>query len=424
MDTETNEIVFGGGVSGGKSFLGCLWLLYMCQTYPRTRWLMGRAILKNLKESTLKTFTELVYSLGWQGTVNINPLSSTITFANGSEIMLKDLFHYPSDPNFDSLGSTEYTGAFIDEASQISEKAKHIVMSRIRYKLDENGLVPKLLICSNPSKNWMYNEFYKPYKEGSLLPGRVFIQSLVGDNPNVSKHYINSLEKLDKLSKERLLYGNWEYDDDLNKLFKYDDILNMFTNTFVEYGERYITCDVARKGSDKCVIYLWSGLRVDRAYIYDISLIKQIRETINEIAETYSVPRSHIVIDEDGVGGGLCDELPGCTGFVNGSRALAGDNYYNLKSQCYFKLAQMVEENKVYFGVDNIEIKEKLIQDLEQITRKDADKDGKLSIIGKDIMKQNLGRSTDFSDALMMRMVFEVGVKEEFHVGQSLDVNF
>ena len=356
--------------------------------------------------------------------IKINTLGSSITFSNGSEIILKDLFHYPSDPNYDSLGSTEFTGAFIDEASQISEKAKNIVLSRIRYKLEEFDLVPKLLICSNPAKNWMYTKFYKPTKEKKITKDKIFIQSLVTDNPAISPHYIKSLEKLDPISKQRLRYGNWEYDDELGKLFKFEDITNIYTNTFVKEGEKYITCDVARKGSDKCVIFLWSGLRVPKKYEYDLSLTTQIKNTILEVAETNSVPRNHIVVDEDGVGGGLVDELKGCKGFVNNSKALNGENYANLKSQCYFKLAEFVEKNEIYFGVDDIETQERLTQDLEQITMKDPDKDGKLAIVGKEVIKQNIGRSTDYSDALMMRMMFEIGIQDEFHVGQSLDVAF
>ena len=54
------------------------------------------------------------------------------------------------------------------------------------------------------------------------------------------------------------------------------------------------------------------------------------------------------------------------------------------------------------------EYKGYLIEDLEQIKRKNADMDGKLCIIGKDEIKEKLGRSPDFSDAMMMRMYFEL----------------
>jgi hypothetical protein len=424
-DKETNEVLYGGGAGGGKSFIGCLWLLVMCQQYPKTRWLMGRAVLKALKESTLKTFIDLVSSLNWQNQVHINQLDGNIRFQNGSEIILKDLFAYPSDPNYDSLGSTEYTGAFIDEASQVSEKAKNIVMSRIRYRLDEYGLIPKMLICSNPAKNWMYSQFYKPSLERKLPKDRKFIQSLVGDNPHISPHYIALLQKLDPLSKERLLLGNWEYDDDLGKLFKYENILNIFTNSFVKGGEHYLVCDAARKGSDKCVIYYWDGLRVEKCITYDVSLTTTIEATLLEWAERFSVPRSNIIIDEDGVGGGIVDHLPGCYGFVNNASPIGKENFANLKSQCYFKAAELVEKNLIFFAVDDMDIQAKLIEDLEQITQKNPDKDdNKLAIISKDVIKQKIGRSTDYSDAFAMRMVKELGVKEEYHVAKALTVRF
>ena len=55
-DSETNEFIYGGAAGGGKSALGNLWLIECCQKYPGSRWLMGRAKLKTLKETTLATF--------------------------------------------------------------------------------------------------------------------------------------------------------------------------------------------------------------------------------------------------------------------------------------------------------------------------------------------------------------------------------
>src|SRR3990167_4738090 len=150
-DQETTEVFFGGGAGGGKSFLGCLWIISWCITYPNTRYLIGRAHLKTLRESTLLTFFKVCkeeFSLVAGIDYKYSMMESKITFLkNGSEVYLKDLYLYPADPEFDSLGSTEYTAAFIDEVSEINLKAKNIVMSRLRYKLDEYSLLPKLLLC-------------------------------------------------------------------------------------------------------------------------------------------------------------------------------------------------------------------------------------------------------------------------------------
>ncbi len=192
-----------------------------------------------------------------------------ITWTNGSEILLKDLYSYPADPNFDSLGSLEITGAFIDECNQISFKAWQIVTSRIRYKLNEYNLTPKILGTCNPAKNWTYSKFYIPTAAGTINETRKFIQSLPTDNPNLPLSYLDSLLALDENSKQRLYYGNWEFDNDPARLIDFDKIQNIFTNDFVDSGDMYISADIARYGSDKMVILVWSGFRVIEIFTLD-----------------------------------------------------------------------------------------------------------------------------------------------------------
>ena len=46
-DRTTTELLYGGSAGGGKSVLGCLWLIEMCQTHAGSRWLMGRSKLRH-----------------------------------------------------------------------------------------------------------------------------------------------------------------------------------------------------------------------------------------------------------------------------------------------------------------------------------------------------------------------------------------
>src|SRR3990167_3709682 len=378
QDKKTTEILYGGGAGGGKSYLGCVWLIINCLRYPGSRWLMGRAILKTLKESTLLTFFRICKDWGLKANEDYkyNYIESKITFLKTeSEIYLKDLYAYPSDPEFDELGSTEFTGAFIDEASQVSEKAYNIVMSRIRFKLNEFDLIPKILIATNPTKNFIYEEFYKPSKNDTLKDYRKFIPALVGDNPFMPQHYIDNLNKLDSISRERLLKGNWEYDEDLTKLFEYDKILDIFTNKIKHsVNERYyISADIARYWDDKTIIYVWYGFEIIKIYTKEKASLKDTRLLLEDLAKQYSIPRSQIVVDEDGIGGGIVDEMPGIKGFVNNSRPLEKKqtqtiytnipkhNFANLKSQCYFKLADMVNTGLIGCTETNITIKNLII---------------------------------------------------------------
>lgn len=416
-DNETSEVLFGGGAGGGKSFLGCAWVITQCLQYDGIRCLIGRSKLDSLKKTTLNTFFDVCNAWGIQANVHYkyNASSNVITFYNGSEIILKDLFQYPSDKNFDSLGSLELTIAFIDECNQITEKAKQIVSSRIRYKLDEYKLIPKLLMTCNPSKEWVYTTFYKPHKENTLPQYRKFIQSLLIDNKHISKHYKDQLEKLDFISKQRLLYGNWEYDDSEDKLIDYNAILGAFEVDTVESGDKYITADIARFGKDKTVIIYWNGLRAEYFKVLDVNSITQASDEIRKIQQKYDVQLQNIIVDDDGVGGGVKDILR-CKGFVNNSKALKNENYINLKTQCYYALSDALNKSKVYINCTNITYKNYIIQELEQVRRKNFDKDTKLQLVGKEDVKLAIGRSPDFSDALAMRMYYELKPQGIYYV--------
>ena len=417
-DNTTNEIEYGGAAGGGKSILGSYALLKNALRYPKTRWLMGRAKLKTLKETTLQSFFKVAQMQGVRNGVHYkytgandkdNP--NSLVFYNGSVILLKDLFYYPSDPNFDELGSLEITGAFVDENNQLCEKAWNIVRSRIRHDVEKNGLIPKILGSCNPAKNFVYSKFYKPSKEGILPDDLAFIQALVTDNPDIDKFYIENLTKLDKISKERLLHGNWEYDDDPAIMMQYDKIVDLFTNTHILGGNKYITCDAARLGKDRSIIRVWQGMTSIKKVVIPKCRIDELANAIRQFQREYGVPNSNTIVDEDGVGGGVVDILR-CKGFVNNSRPLPEmrkqPNYSNLRSQCYFKLADAVNNNLMYLPNEPIKDRDIVVEELEQIKQKDIDKDGKIAVISKDEIKKVIGRSIDEADTIMMRMWFEL----------------
>ena len=416
-DSTTEEVLYGGAAGGGKSAFGCLWLIHNCQKYPGSRWLMGRAKLKTLKETTLNSFFELAGKLDIGNEFNYNAQSNIIYFDNGSEIILKDLFLYPSDPNYDSLGSLEITGAFIDECNQVVYKAWQIVKSRIRYKLTEFDLMPKMLGTLNPAKNWTYKEFYQPSKNGTLKPYRKFIQALPQDNPHLHPSYLKSLLQLDNNARQRLYYGNWEYDDDPSTLIDMDAITDYFNPIHLnENGKHYLTIDVARKGKDTTVFRVWNEWKCIDVVVFAKNTIVEAFEEARKLQAKYIIPNSQTIADEDGVGGGLVDMLR-CEGFVNNSRALKGENYENLKSQCSILMAKKIQNREAGEQNNNSLIRDLVSEEMEQIKQKEIDKDTRLGIISKDVIKANIGRSPDHWDSIMMRYYFELKKKNQTILG-------
>jgi len=420
-DSTTRFIGYGGAAGGGKSWLGVNWLIIMCFTYPKTRWGLGRKELKNLKRSTLPTFFKALSNYGITGKhYNYNQQYDFIRFTNGSEIYLVDMSYNPSDPEFTKFGGLELTGAFVDESNECTEKAIDILSKRIRHMNKEYNLIPKVLETFNPSKDHVYWRYHKPEKEGTLEIEYAFIRALVTDNPDVDPEYIKQLQMGDKATIERYFHGNFDYDDDDSKLMDYDSICAVFENKEIPEGEGYISVDIARFGKDATTIFVWSGWRVVHADVIDKGSTTMTAQRIVETAERYGIPSNNIIIDEDGVGGGVVDMMrtrfPSVKGFVSNKSPIKrgnGDhNYNNIKSQCYFMLAKFVNEGRMYFLPKDKEIKQKLVQELEVVKKKHVDKDGKNMVLPKEDIKNIIGRSPDYSDALMMRMWFELGRNE------------
>jgi hypothetical protein len=406
VDSDVETILYGGAAGGGKTMLGCMWQILRRLKYPGTRSLIGRAKLDTLKKTTMATFFQVAHEIGLKAGEDFiyNQQSHIIKFSNGSEIILADLFLYPSDPMMTDLGGLEITDAFIDEATEITEKAYSIVSSRIRYKLNEFNLKPKILLTCNPSKGWIYNQFYLPYKNQNLPAHRAFVQALPGDNLYLPDSYVTSLSRLPEADRKRLLEGDWEFDNSSDRLYMYDELVRCFREP-MNVGEGYITADIARLGKDRTVLCVWKGLSC-----IDIVVLKQKRQDevkaeIQRLMNTHSIRLSNVLADADGVGGGLVDSLR-CREFMNGSKAVRGTQYMNLKADCYFRLGELIDKNEITFP---IKYQEDIIKELELVRRVDPDKEGKLRVTSKDTISQRTGGiSPDIADAIMMRAYFEL----------------
>ena len=406
VDSDVETILYGGAAGGGKTMLGCMWQILRRLKYPGTRSLIGRAKLDTLKKTTMATFFQVAHEIGLKAGEDFiyNQQSHIIKFSNGSEIILADLFLYPSDPMMTDLGGLEVTDVFIDECTEITEKAYSIVSSRIRYKLNEFGLKPKILLTCNPSKGWIYNQFYLPYKNQNLPAHRAFVQALPGDNIHLPDSYVTSLTRLPEADRKRLLEGDWEFDNSSDRLYMYDELIRCFREP-MNVGEGYITADIARLGKDRTVLCVWKGLSCIDIIILRQKRQDEVKAEIQRLMNQHGVRLSNVLADADGVGGGLVDSLR-CREFMNGSKAVRGSQYMNLKADCYFRLGELIDKNEITLP---IKYQEDIVKELELVRRVDPDKEGKLRVTSKDTISQRTGGiSPDIADAIMMRAFFEL----------------
>ena len=380
-------------------------------------WLVWRREWDDLRKTTLNTILK-VLSKKWliEGReYNLNMQTKELRFYNGSKLYFVPLKEKPSDPEFNWLWGYEITYWYIDEAQEVNRKAINIILSRCTEKIKEYHLKGKVIMTCNPMKCHLYNDFIKAQNEWTITSDRIFIPALYKDNPFIDhKKYEESLKRADKVTKERLLNWNWEYDDDPTKLYSYDDIKDLFVNSWEEW-KKYITADIARLWDDKTVIIVWNWF-VWTVFSYTKMRTTEIVNIIRWFQEKYWVKNSNTICDEDWVWWWVVDQLL-CKGFVNNSSPIVNEenrwirNYKNLKDQCYFELLPFVLSNKIKLIVNSDDAKECIIEELDVIKQKNPDKEWKLQISTKEEIKRLIWRSPDFADAIAMRMWFEL-VKE------------
>ncbi len=450
FDNVTESLVFGGGAGGGKSWLGCEWILSNCIRFPGTTYFIGRSELKQLRKSTIPTLYKVCtfHKIKKEGLFKYKVQDSCIEFKNGSRIDLLELKYYPSDPLYERFGSYEYTQGWIEEGGEIDEDAAVMISSRTgRQFNDKYGLLGKTMTTCNPKKNWLYYNYYLPHKKKQLPPDKAFIKALVTDNTKGESGYVKTLERFKGVKLQRLRWGVWEYDADPTALIETEAMNRVIRNglpilvfkdniphvrlpdgNLREYKpKRRITCDVARFGSDSTVIGIWEDNHV-KLYRYINLSVTQTAEKIRNFAVRHSIPMHRVLVDGDGVGGGVVDILD-CRQFVNASRAFPSpvnpaydestgepipENYTNIKAQCAYRTAEKINNGIITIeivntGLESQEAEEsRLIEDLEQVKQRDVDTDGKLNVISKKDVRKIIGRSTDYWDAVSMHELFNL----------------
>lgn len=413
-DDLCNYILYGGCIGGGKSELGAFWVLMMCLAYPGARVYVARNELNKILDSCYVSIKDVAKRVGYSDfTFNAN--KNYLKFSNGSILDFIEVKYKPSDPLFEDLGSVPYTAGWIEEGGEIHEDGMIKLLERTgRYKNTEYGLKKKVLITCNPKKNWMYREYYLPFKLGTLDNDKVFVESFIDDNPFLSDEYKDSVRKMyatRESDRKRLLEGNWDYDTTDDLLCDYNSILGIFENDHVDVGRAYLSCDAARFGSDLAVILIWMGWVIVDFAVYEKSKVTDLVRDIELFRRRYRIPKNRCIADEDGVGGGVVD-ICGILGFVNQKPPIANGknnhNYNTIQDQCLYMLSDKINDGSVWFKAATTgSIKDRIVLELDQI-RSVVLNNGRLSTKPKIKIREDIKGSPDWRDAMSLRCYFDL----------------
>lgn len=404
------------------------------------------------KHSKLK-FSHLEYEkniLDWQG--------AQIPFIGFDELthFTRKMFFYLLSRNRSVCGIKPYVRATCnpDPESWVAEFVSWWIDQETGFPIPERDGVVRYLIVDGDKDIWgsSYEEviekswyLLQPLVEKSGIDPKDFVKTVAFISGDIYQNkellkvnpgYLANLLSQDKATKSALLDGNWKVVITENDVYDYARFAGMFENSFSrKTGQKYITADIALKGSNKFVILVWDGYEAIDIEILDKSDGGQVIDALKQMAAKHGVQNVDICFDNDGVGGFVDGFIVGANPFNNGGQVmevrdpasgkLIKENYFNLKTQCYYRSGNNVAKGEVIISEyvankmydDRMTVRQRFMHERKAIKRDKTDSDGKLRVISKEEMKVVLnGDSPDLMDAFMMREYFELRVKFEIIV--------
>lgn len=213
------EVLYGGAAGGGKSEL-LIWApgARGFFDYPNFKGIFFRRTFPQLEESIIPR-AKLIYGTnGNNGYFNAkyNDTKHVFTFPSGATMRLSYMEKMDDATQHDTA---EFNYLAIDELTHFEEDIYRYISSRVRTS---SNLPAIMRTGSNPGNIghiWVRDRFVAPKKDGGALifdkttnTYRIFIKSLLTDNPHLLKHdpnYINRLRLLPIADQKAKIYGDW-----------------------------------------------------------------------------------------------------------------------------------------------------------------------------------------------------------------------
>ena len=197
--TWTNACLVGG-LGSGKTTAALRELQACALENPGFTYLIGRKTLPSLRDTTMKTFFDVVED----GFIKShNKSQNIVTLVNNSEFIFRPL------DDMEKFKSLEIAGFFIDEANEVEEDLYMTLKSRVRQQVKEAPPTRyRTIISLNPGEetHWIPQLFLHRKPKGS----EIFFSTTMDNMKNLPPNYVDDLMSMySKDMQQRMLYGQF-----------------------------------------------------------------------------------------------------------------------------------------------------------------------------------------------------------------------
>lgn len=259
--------------------------------------------------------------------------------------------------------------------------------------------------------------------ENSGLGKEVFIKRVAFTRASIDENikllksdptYIASISTSEE-ARQQNLYGNWNYKPTDGDEIMQSDMDNFYENAMqVGDGIRRCTCDVAFRGGDALVMWLWVGRHIKDFFICSLDS-KQTVGVVRAKLKEWQVLEDNFIYDLAGVGQIFVGFFPNAIGFIASAGMEDSEKhlYANLKSKCAYKLVNSFKELTISIEPELLERKVSGRNFKDSTLRMVLNQERKIikfvsdSLKGKELvkkaeMKKIIGRSPDYFESLLM----------------------
>lgn len=393
LSRKYRYLLYGGGMGGGKTYVGVLMILATALQYPQTRYAVLRKNLTTLKKTTFQSFKTITEEIGLYVRYNFAEMKATLP--NGSEVYFVEA-DSSKDKGFNKLRGFELTAAMMDEANEIAEEAFNIMMLRIG-RCNKHNEPQYIILTTNPDDNWVKTRFYEPWEAGRLEPPYYFLPALAKDNPSLPKEYMDATEDLPEEEYQRFVRGNWNFSNDPHQLIKY----NWVKDGLLDQRETatHMAVDVARSGDDHTVFITRHNNEMSAIETIKGQETTTIGQMVIEKATEKNIESHNIKIDVVGIGAGVVDYCLlknfNVTEYNSGfspTKSAPPFIFKNRRAQSYWNLRKKLEAGEIRLLRDP-----QLIKELTNIRYFIDEKC--IQIESKREIRKRLGYSPDHADA-------------------------
>ena len=198
--------MLSGSYGSAKSTLMAHIGLTHCLKFPKSRVLIGRKSMPDLKDTLLKKLLEhLDGTLIEDEHYVFNKSRSSITFWNGSEIISRSW----ADKKYRKLRSLELSAALIEELTENDSKEFEGFYKELVARVGRLASIPeKFILCATNPDSPAHAAY--EYFVTSKNPNRKVFYSVTTENPFLPDDYVDQLKStLTAQEIRRYIYGEW-----------------------------------------------------------------------------------------------------------------------------------------------------------------------------------------------------------------------